>query len=65
MSSKKAGNKTIETDSSVEEFINSVDNESRRNDSWEMLALMEKITGHPARMWGSSLVGFGNYHYKY
>ena len=60
-----AGNKTVENDSSVEAFINSVDNEQRRKDAWDMLALMEKITGHPAKMWGNSLVGFGSYHYKY
>ncbi len=61
----KSQNKTVETDASVEEFINAVDNEQKREDSWELLALMEKITGSPARMWGSSLVGFGQYHYKY
>ena len=61
----KSQNKTVETDASVEEFINAVDNEQKRQDSWELLVLMEKVTGSPAKMWGSSLVGFGQYHYKY
>ena len=61
----KSVNKTTETDASVEEFINAVDNEQKRKDSWDLLALMENITGSKAKMWGSSLVGFGQYHYKY
>lgn len=61
----KSSNKTIETDASVEEFINAVDNDQKRKDSWDLLALMESITGSKAKMWGSSLVGFGQYHYKY
>lgn len=60
-----AANKTRQNDASVEKFINSIDNEQRRNDSFEMLAMMEKITGHKAKMWGASLVGFDSYHYKY
>lgn len=59
------GNKTTETDTSVENFINSVDNDQKRKDSWDMTALMSEITGSEAKMWGSSLVGFGQYHYKY
>lgn len=59
------GNKTIETDASVENFINSVDNDQKRKDSRDMLALMSGITGSEAKMWGSSLVGFGQYHYRY
>ena len=60
-----SSNKTVETDASVENFINAVDNEQKRKDSWDMIALMKKITGEGPRMWGSSLVGFGQYHYKY
>ena len=58
-------NKTTQNASPVEDFINSVDNEQKRKDSWDMIALMKKITGSEPRMWGSSLVGFGSYHYKY
>ncbi|MBL4708573.1 MAG: DUF1801 domain-containing protein, partial [Flavobacteriales bacterium] len=60
-----AQNKTIATNNSVEEFINSVENEQKRKDSLELLKLNEEIIGEPAIMWGSSLIGFGKYHYKY
>ena len=58
-------NKTTQNASLVEDFINSVESEQKRKDSWDMIALMKKITGSEPRMWGSSLVGFGSYHYKY
>ena len=60
-----SSNKTVEKDDSVENFINAVDNGQKRRDSRDMIALMKEITGSEPRMWGSSLVGFGNYHYKY
>ena len=60
-----AENKTRQNDSPVEEFINSVDPQQKQKDSWDMIALMKKITGSEPKMWGSSLVGFGQYHYKY
>lgn len=58
-------NKTVPTDDSVEQFINSVDNETKRNDSLEILDMMSAITDSPPVLWGTSLVGFGRYHYKY
>jgi hypothetical protein len=60
-----ATNKTTQNEDPVEDFINAVDNEQKRRDSWNMIALLKKITGSEPRMWGSSLVGFGSYHYKY
>jgi len=60
-----AANKTTQNDNPVENFINAVDDEQKRRDSWDMIALMKKITGSEPKMWGSSLIGFGNYHYKY
>jgi len=60
-----AENKTRQNDSPVEEFINSVDPQQKQKDSRDMIALMKKITGSEPKMWGSSLVGFGQYHYKY
>jgi hypothetical protein len=60
-----SANKTTQTVQPVENFINSVEDEQKRRDSWDMIALMKKITGREPKMWGSSLVGFGNYHYKY
>ncbi len=60
-----SSNKTVETDASVENFINGVDNEQKRRDSWDLIEMMQRITGHGPKMWGSSLVGFGQYHYQY
>ena len=57
--------KTKKTNQSVKEFLESVEDESKRQDSFEILKLMEKITGEKATMWGDSIVGFGSYHYKY
>ena len=58
-------NKTRPTDQDVIDFLNSVDNKTRRQDGFAVLAMMEEITGEEAVMWGSSIVGFGSYHYKY
>lgn len=60
-----SSNKTVETDTGVEDFINAVEQEQKRKDSWDLIALMKDITGSEPKMWGSSLVGFGQYHYKY
>ena len=58
-------NKTRPTSSSVNEFIDAVENEIRRSDSYILLDLLQKITGHPPVLWGNSLIGFDSYHYKY
>jgi hypothetical protein len=52
-------NKTVVSNTPVEEFVAGIDDEKKRRDSSEMIALMRKITGHEPRLWGSSLVGFG------
>ena len=57
--------KTTRNDQSVEDFLNSVTDTNKRADSFEVLALMRDITGEEPRMWGNSIVGFGEYHYKY
>lgn len=62
--SKKIDLKTRVSDESVEGFLNSVADEQKRKDSFEILELMEQVTEEPPRMWGSSIVGFGSYHYK-
>ncbi len=49
----------------VKKFLNGVDDEKRREDSFEVLRLMRDITGEEPKMWGGSIVGFGSYHYKY
>jgi hypothetical protein len=60
-----AENKTVPTDQDVEQFLNSVEDERKRQDSFTILELMKQITGEEPKMWGSSMVGFGSYHYKY
>jgi hypothetical protein len=57
--------KTKVNDASVLEFLHSVPDEKRRQDSLAVLALMQEVTGLEAKMWGPSIVGFGSYHYKY
>jgi Domain of unknown function (DU1801) len=57
--------KTKPTDQSVTAFLEGVENESRRKDGLALLALMQEATGMDAQMWGTSIVGFGSYHYKY
>lgn len=61
----KSQNKTTETNNSVDDFLNSVADEIKRNDSFELVRLMKQHTGLDAKMWGPGIVGFGSYHYKY
>jgi len=56
--------KTLVNDASVEDFINSVDNEARKKDGFTLLKLFSKVTGQKPKMWGTSIIGFGQYHYK-
>ncbi|MBF4493267.1 DUF1801 domain-containing protein [Flavobacterium sp. JLP] len=60
-----AKNKTTETESSVVDFINTVEDEIKRNDAFELIKIMQNTTGFEAKMWGPSIIGFGSYHYKY
>ena len=60
-----AKNKTTETDVNVTEFINNVENEVRRKDSFSLVKIFKSITGYEPKMWGPSMIGFGRYHYKY
>jgi hypothetical protein len=57
--------KTKSTDDSVLDFLNGIDDEKKRQDSFTILELMKQATGAEPKMWGSSIVGFGSYHYKY
>jgi nucleoid DNA-binding protein len=61
----KANNKTKETEASVDDFLNSVENEQKRADCFQVKAWMEAISGESAKMWGTAIVGFGTYHFKY
>lgn len=58
-------NKTTETESSVADFLNGIDDETKRADSFKIVDLIERHVGFPAKMWGPAIVGFGSYHYKY
>ena len=57
--------KTTKNDRSVEEFLNSVEHEKKRADSFAILKLMKDVTGEDPAMWGDSIIGFGTYRYKY
>jgi hypothetical protein len=56
--------KTKLNDASVEDFINAVEDETIRADCFEIAKLMKQVTKAEPKMWGSSIVGFGSYHYK-
>ena len=60
-----AENKTQRNDGDPRAYLESVSNKRRREDSLVMLEMMEAVTGEPAEMWGTSIVGFGSYHYRY
>lgn len=60
-----AENKTKPTGAAVDAFLDNVADPQRREDAKAVCALMERVSGEPAAMWGPSIVGFGAYHYKY
>ena len=60
-----AENKTQQNDAPVEDFLNQVENETKRADSFKLLTIMKEITGEEPKMWGDSIIGFGEYHYRY
>jgi hypothetical protein len=61
----KDQNKTTENDASVTAFLNTVEHDGKRSDAFRILEMMRSCTGEEPKMWGSSIVGFGRYHYKY
>lgn len=56
---------SIANEAQVTAFLNSVENETRREDARAVCALMKQITGEVPTMFGKSMIGFGSYHYKY
>lgn len=60
-----AKNKTTENNLSVEDYINNITDEKRQKDVRELVKIFEKTSGFPPKMWGTAIVGFGSYHYKY
>ncbi len=57
--------KTKETDADVIEFIESVESPKKREDAYKLLQIFEETSGYEAKMWGTSIIGFGSYHYVY
>jgi hypothetical protein len=57
--------KTKLNDASVKDFLNKVENEQKRKDSFEIVEMMKQATKEEPKMWGPAIIGFGSYHYKY
>ncbi|WP_029278811.1 DUF1801 domain-containing protein [Pedobacter borealis] len=60
-----AQNKTTENDLSVPGFLNTIPDENKRADCFNLSDIISQVTGFKAKMWGNAIVGFGSYHYKY
>lgn len=58
-------NKTVQTDEPVVAFLDTIEPAKKREDSFALLEIFEETTGYKAKMWGDSIVGFGEYHYIY
>jgi len=61
----RKGPATRRTEASVAGFLAAVPDEQRRQDARRLCAMMREITGEPPTMWGTSIIGFGTYHYRY
>ncbi len=57
--------KTKETEASVMEFITKIEHPKKREEAFQLLDVFFEATGLEAQMWGTSIIGFGSYHYKY
>lgn len=60
-----AQNKTTENENDVTSFLNTVADEEKRKDSFELVKIFEESSSFKAKIWGTAIVGFGSYHYKY
>ena len=58
-------NKTKAAESNVADYLAAIEDEGRRKDCAALCELMAKVTKQPPKMWGTSIVGFGSYHYRY
>jgi hypothetical protein len=56
--------KTLVYDASVNDFIEAVPDETKKQDSFKLLEMFTRLTGEQPKMWGTSIIGFGQYHYK-
>lgn len=57
--------KTKITDEKVEKFLEGIEDDKKRQDSYKILSIMKDVTKLEPKMWGATMVGFGSYHYKY
>ena len=57
--------KTKLTQASVDDFLNAIQDTQVRQDCWAIVDIMQEATQSKPQMWGTSIVGFGSYHYKY
>jgi hypothetical protein len=57
--------KTKVNEASVQEFLSKVEGEQKRQDCFEIVKIMQQVTKEDPKMWGSAIIGFGSYHYKY
>ncbi len=57
--------KTKVNDASVDKFLRGISDQAKREDSYKILEMMKKATKAEPKMWGTSIIGFGDYHYKY
>lgn len=57
--------KTKLNEASVEDFLNKVEDEQKRSDSFDIIKIMTHVTKHEPKMWGPAIIGFGSCHYKY
>ena len=60
-----AENKTKQTTASVEGYLSAIADEVRREDCRTLVEMMTRASKAPPKMWGTGIVGFGSYHYKY
>ena len=57
--------KTVENDGDIQAFLDKVEDPVKRKDCFDLLAIMQSLTGATPKMWGDSIIGFGRYDYKY
>lgn len=60
-----SGNKTVPTQVDVDAFVAAIENEKKRSQAEQLLMMFKTITGMTPKMWGPSIIGFGQYHYRY
>ncbi|SDT01388.1 DUF1801 domain-containing protein [Microterricola viridarii] len=63
--SESANTVMVPTTASVDEFLDRAEPAGRREDAYVLKAMLDRIAGVPAVMWGPSIVGYGSYHYRY